>query len=76
MGRIIDLDTTPSSPQEFEGVILVRDFLDEVRGLDNLVRAASKMLLACALIIEREIGPDEARDALKNAIKTTRVTPE
>jgi hypothetical protein len=51
------------------GVILVRDFLDDVHGLDNLVRVASEMLLACALIIEREVGPDEARDALKTAGK-------
>ena len=72
MGRIIDLDTTPSSPQEFEGVILVRDFLDDVHGLDNLVRVASEMLLACALIIEREVGPDEARDVLKTASASIR----
>jgi hypothetical protein len=61
------LDATSKAPQEFEGAILVRDLLDEVHGLDNLVRVAQEMLLACALIIEREVGPDEARRALKLA---------
>jgi hypothetical protein len=62
------------APQEFEGVILVRDFLDEVRGLDNLVRVASEMLLACALIIEREVGPDEACDRLRRPARCWRAS--
>jgi hypothetical protein len=67
MGRIVDLDATSTSPQEFEGVILVCDFLDSVHGLDNMMRVAEEMLIACALIIAREVGADEARDALKLA---------
>jgi hypothetical protein len=73
MARIVDLDAPPAEPQEYEGVILVRDFLDDVHGLDNMMRVAEEMLIACALIIEREIGPDEARYVLKTAGKALAV---
>jgi hypothetical protein len=43
--------------------------LDEVQGLDNLVRVAEEMVLATALVIAREAGADEARYALKTAGK-------
>jgi hypothetical protein len=72
MVRIVDLDATSTAPQEFEGARIVRDFLDSVHGLDNLVRAAAEMIVACALIIEREIGADEARDVLKTASASIR----
>jgi hypothetical protein len=72
MVRIVDLDAPNTAPQEYEAARKVRDFLDEVRGLDNLVRAAAEMIVACALIIEREVGVDEARDALKTAVASVR----
>jgi hypothetical protein len=66
MVRIVDLDGD-ASPQELEGAILVRDMLDGVHGLDNLVRVAEEMILAIALVIAREAGADEARYVLKTA---------
>jgi hypothetical protein len=45
----------------------VRDLLDSVHGLDNMMRVAEEMVIACTLIIEREAGAEEARYVLKTA---------
>jgi hypothetical protein len=53
-----------------DGARMAIDILDEVPGgLGEMMRYAEEMLIACTLIIEREVGPDEARDALKTAGK-------
>jgi hypothetical protein len=45
---------------------LANVILDDVPAdLDGMMRLASEMLVACALIIEREIGPDNARAVLR-----------
>ena len=68
MVRIADLDAaTVVVPKDLEGAIPARDILDEVHGLDNMMCVASEMLIACALIIEREAGADEARYVLNLA---------
>jgi hypothetical protein len=69
MVRIVEMDAMNTQPQEFEGAILVRDFLDEVQGLDNMVRVAEEMIVAAIAIIEREAGAHEARYVLKTADK-------
>jgi hypothetical protein len=38
-----------------------------------MMRVAEEMIVASALIIAREAGPDEARDVLKNARKVLAV---
>jgi len=49
-----------------EGARLASVILDEVPGdLDGMMRLAAEMLVACALIIEREIGTDNARRVLR-----------
>jgi hypothetical protein len=64
--------TSPQAP-DFEGARMLRDLLDEVHGLDNLVRVASEVLLACALIIAREVGVPAAHVVLKTAGKALAV---
>ena len=64
----------PTEPQPYDGATLAIAVLDEVRGLDNMMRYAEEMLIACTLVIEREIGSVAARDVLKTAGKSIRKT--
>jgi hypothetical protein len=69
------LQFCPAEPQEFEAAILAVDIIDAVadhRGRWSAMVFASEMLVALAAKIEREVGADEARDALRMARNSIR----
>jgi hypothetical protein len=68
--------TVDASRAERRGAALACEILDAVdergsgpRGLDAMMVVAAEMVVACACVIKREAGPDEARRTLKLAGK-------